>query len=118
MGLADQPDTIEVLAKAAGINLLIVGGLRLICSFDCQKIIATCKAQKVLILGLDGFIVKDRRPCADPNLIADYSELDGRDWDSSCNAAADAAQRFVSIVQNWPGVYFEFTLHCKGESKP
>ena len=74
---------------------------------DAAKLLDYCERNRVTVLGIEGFLVKDNRRVPDMRAIADYSELD-RTHDGS-RLSVGAARKFLTSIGN-SDLLFEFEL--------
>lgn len=113
MGLI-MPALIEQLASKTGISVYTHGALRLIRLQDCRCLIEACKAQNVLILGIEGFTISGDKAVPDMDMIADFSALTAKTWDAACLEATASAMIYFDSLKSQGNMYFDFNL--KGPS--
>lgn len=105
-----MPELIEQLAGKLGVQVKAQGALRLIRLRDCQRVIAECKAQSVLILGIEGFMISKGKAVPNMDMIADFSTLTTKAWDTACLEAADSAAFFFESAKDQEDLLFDFSL--------
>jgi hypothetical protein len=105
-----MPELIEQIAGKLGIQMRAQGALRLIRLQDCQRVIAACKAQGVLILGIEGFTISKGKAVPDMDMIADFSTLAAKVWNIACLEAADSAAIYFESVKRQEDMLFDFSL--------
>ena len=105
-----MPELIEQLAGKLGVQVKAQGALRLVRMQDCQRVIAACKAQNVLILGIEGFTIFKGKAVPNMDMIADFSALTAKAWDTACLEAADSAVIYFESAKGQEDMFFDFSL--------
>lgn len=103
-------ELIEQLVGELGVQLKMHGALRLVRLRDCHRVIAACKAQNVLILGIEGFTISKGKAVPDMDMIADFSALTAKAWDTACVEAADSAVIYFESAKGQEDMLFDFSL--------
>lgn len=103
-------ELIEQLAGKLAIPLRAQGALRLIRLQDCSRIVEACKSSGLLILGIEAFRLSGDKVVPDTDLIADFSELASKEWETACLEAASSAAAYFSETKNQTNLWFEFSL--------
>jgi hypothetical protein len=103
-------DLTRQLTSTLGIPLRVQGALRLIRFQDCGNLIEACRSNGILILGIEAFVIIDNSIIPVSDLIADFSQLVNKPWDSACYEAAHSAEIFLQNAKDRPDAWFDFTL--------
>lgn len=98
------------IAEKLGIRVRVEGALDLIALADCGRIIQACKADNVLILGIEAFRFADGKLIPDTSLIADFSELSVVPWRLACRRAARSAHIFFDRINDQSDLWFDFAV--------
>jgi hypothetical protein len=93
----------EELERKSGISVRKIGSLRLMTAPDAMSFLDACLASGALVLGVEGFRLKDGEVHPDQNAIADFSGLE------QPQASIDEARRFVERTAT-PSLLFDFTI--------
>jgi hypothetical protein len=104
------PELIQQLAAKLNIPIQMRGALQLIQPGDCGKIVEACRAERLLILGIDAFRLVGHQVIPDTDFIADFSELAAKPRVEACEAAALSAEAYFLRATGRTDLFFEFVL--------
>jgi hypothetical protein len=76
---------------------------------DLTKIVHACRFGRVLILGIEAFVVSEGKITPDPDLIADFSSLESMGWERACMEASRSAEAYLQEIKN-PLLWFDLVL--------
>lgn len=93
----------EKIAHQHGIRMMKYGSLNLIAAEDANKILDAFRSERIQVLGIEGFYLRNKSAIPDMDAIADFSEL------YSVSESIIEAKHFVNNLHQ-SGILFEFTL--------
>src|SRR5690606_17651262 len=113
------PDYSEIakrLADSFDIPLQDRRGMILIHLENCGRFVEACDANKVLILGIEGFRLSGGAITPDSDLIADFSDLCSMPWDAACVESVRSAGPYFESARNQGDLWFEFVLQDREQT--
>jgi hypothetical protein len=98
---------IERLADDAGVSLTVHGSLHLVAAKDAERILSAIEKTGVVVLGIEGFHLRNGRISPDIEAIADFSDVSAS-TNGSLESVASSRQ-FMNRVRSH-GLFVEFTI--------
>lgn len=84
------------------------GNTPLFSRFDCESLLAQCKASGTAVLGIEGFTILNDSLSPEMEYIADLSVLASDD--EFALKSIEASERFLELARSNDGLLFDFLL--------